>query len=156
MKLYYTRNSVKLAELFFSVLLMTYKTKLIILQARAYTMAHNVWCNQFHQQNFMKLYQYTQLEVTPNFYSEHSAPYASKFNVNLHTCVKATIKMMVKLAPGNIVEDTKIHLSVYSKCSICWLVEKFLIVSFNILTRNLCNWKQPYESNLILKLINQS
>ena len=45
--------------------------------------AHRVWHNQFHQLKFTQLYQYTQLEVTPNFNEVRSATYASKFNVNL-------------------------------------------------------------------------
>ena len=37
----------------------------------------------FHQQYYTQLYQYTQLEVTPNFYTVHSMPCTSKIIVNL-------------------------------------------------------------------------
>ena len=51
----------------------------------ANALATRVWRNQFHKQNFTKLYQYSLLEITPNFYAVHSVPYASKSSVNLLT-----------------------------------------------------------------------
>ena len=39
--------------------------------------------NQFHQQNFLQLYQYTQLEVMFNFYALISAPYTGELRVIL-------------------------------------------------------------------------
>ena len=42
-----------------------------------------VCLNQFHKQNFAHIYQYTQLDVTPNFYALRSAPYVSKLSVIL-------------------------------------------------------------------------
>jgi len=43
----------------------------------------DVLWNQFHRQNFAKVYQYTQLEVMPNFYTLHSMLWASKISLNL-------------------------------------------------------------------------
>ena len=56
----------------------------------ANAVANRVWRYQFHKQDFTKLYQYSLLEITPNFYAVHSVPYATK----------AAYKMMVKLTPG--------------------------------------------------------
>ena len=41
------------------------------------------WRTQFQQQNFAQLYQYTQLEVMPNFYILRFVLYASKFSIKL-------------------------------------------------------------------------
>ena len=49
----------------------------------ANTPTHRVCLNHFHQQNLAQLYQYTQLEVTPNFSTLPSLLYASKFCINL-------------------------------------------------------------------------
>ena len=62
-----------------------------MLAQSAIVLVHRAWCNQFHQQNFAQLYQYTQLEVTYNFYAEWSAKYASKFSINL-----LALKLLVK------------------------------------------------------------
>ena len=56
---------------------------------------------EFHQQNIIQLYQYTQIEVTPNFYPVNSAPYASKFSIK-STGTKAAHKVMVKLTPSRL------------------------------------------------------
>ena len=37
----------------------------------------------FHQQYYAKLYHFTQLEVTPNFYVASSTLYANKIRINL-------------------------------------------------------------------------